>query len=148
MEKFLQIVLVLILSSTKFLTAPITALNIGFGYLQTLGLTMFGGIFGVVFFYFLSSGIMMLMAKLSSLFSADRTPPKKRMFTWKNRMIVKVKRDYGLIGLAAITPTMLSIPVGTFLAARFFSDRRKVITYLIASVMVWSVLISSVVIMF
>jgi ABC-type antimicrobial peptide transport system permease subunit len=148
MEKILQIILVLILSSTKFLTAPITALNIGFGYLQTLGLTMVGGIFGVLFFYFLSSGIMFLMAKVSSRFSVNRTPSKKRAFTWKNRMIVKVKRDYGLIGLAAITPTMLSIPVGTFLAARFFPNTPKVLTYLIASVMVWSVLISSVVIMF
>jgi len=148
MEKALQILLVLILSGTKFLTAPITALNIGFGYLQTLGLTMVGGIFGVLFFFFLSNGIMYLLAKISNRFRADRTPSKKRAFTWKNRMIVKVKRDYGLIGLAAITPTMLSIPLGTFLAARFFPDRRKVLTYLIASVMVWSVLISSVVIMF
>ncbi|MCF8258054.1 MAG: hypothetical protein K9J06_10885 [Flavobacteriales bacterium] len=148
MEKVLQILLVLMLSGTKFLTAPITALNIGFGYLQTLGLTMFGGIVGVLFFYFLSNGIMFMFAKMSSHFHADGIPPKKRSFTWKNRMIVRVKRDYGLIGLAAITPALLSIPLGTFLATKFFHDRRKVLTYLIASVMVWSVLISSVVIMF
>jgi ABC-type antimicrobial peptide transport system permease subunit len=148
MEKVLQILLVLILSGTKFLTAPITSLNIGFGYLQTLGLTILGGILGVLFFYFLSNAIMFAISRLSGKVTFRRTPPKKRSFTWKNRLIVKVKRDYGLIGLAAITPTMLSIPVGTFLAARFFPDRVKVLTYLMASVIVWSVLISSVVVMF
>lgn len=148
MEKALQVILVLILSGTKFLTAPITSLNIGFGYLQTLGLTTLGGLMGVLFFYFLSNAIMYAISRISGRIRFNRTPPKKRAFTWRNRLIVRVKRDYGLIGLAAITPTMLSIPVGTFLAARFFPDRRKVLTYLMASVIVWSVLISSVVVMF
>ncbi len=148
MEKILQVILVLILSSTKFLTAPITALNIGFGYVQTLVITSIGGIIGVFFFYFLSNGIMLLMATVGRKLRGGKNRKAKRSFTWKNRLIVRVKRDYGLMGLAAITPTMLSIPVGTFLAARFFEDRRKVLTYLIASVLVWSVLISSVVIMF
>jgi hypothetical protein len=53
-----------------------------------------------------------------------------------------------LIGLAAITPTFLSIPLGTFLATRFFPDKRKVLIYLCASVIVWSVIVSSVVIIF
>lgn len=148
MEKALQILLVLILSSTKFLTAPITALNIGFGYIQTLLLTTLGGILGVLFFYFLSNAFMLLFAWMGKRLGKKERPRKKRSFTWKNRMIVRVKRDYGLIGLAAITPTMLSIPLGTFLAARFFPDHRKVLIYLMVSVTVWSVLISSVVILF
>lgn len=148
MEKALQVLLVLLLSSTKFLTAPITALNIGFGYVQTLLLTTFGGIVGVLFFYFLSSAIMLLLARFNTRFRPNRKQTKKRSFTWKNRFIVRVKRDYGIIGLAAITPTMLSIPVGTFLAARFFNDPKEVLPYLMLSVVFWSVLISSVVIMF
>jgi len=147
-EKILQILLVLILSATKFLTAPITSLNIGFGYLETLLITAAGGVAGVFFFYYLSSAIMMLVARISNRFRKSRTTEKKRVFTWKNKLIVKVKREYGLIGLAALTPTVLSIPVGTFIAARYFPDRKKVLTYLSASVVVWSVIISSVVIIF
>jgi len=63
-------------------------------------------------------------------------------------MIIHIKREYGLIGLAAVTPVLLSIPLGTFLAARFFSDKKLVIFYLSASVVVWSVIVSSVVIIF
>jgi ABC-type antimicrobial peptide transport system permease subunit len=147
-EKVLQILLVVILSATKFLTAPITSLNIGFGYLETLLITSVGGLIGVTFFFYLSSIIMKLIAKMSEKNATKKTPKPKRKFTWKNKLIVHVKREYGLIGLAALTPIILSIPVGTFLAARYFRDPRMVITYLSASVIVWSVIVSSVVIIF
>lgn len=148
MEKILQILLVVILSATKFLTAPITSLNIGFGYLETLLITSIGGLIGVIFFFYLSSAIMVLIAKMSSKKTKKPTTKVKRKFTWKNKLIVHVKREYGLIGLAALTPTILSIPVGTFLAARYFRDPKQVIPYLSASVIVWSVIVSSVVIIF
>jgi ABC-type antimicrobial peptide transport system permease subunit len=147
-EKILQILLVIILSATKFLTAPITSLNIGFGYLETLIITTVGGLIGVFFFFYLSSAIMLLFKKLAGSSSKKKSVRPKRKFTWKNKLIVHIKREYGLIGVAAITPTILSIPVGTFLAARYFPDKKKVITYLSASVIVWSVIVSSVVIIF
>jgi len=148
MEKVLQVLLVVILSSTKFLSAPITALNIGFGFVQTLIITTLGGMLGVVFFYFLSSMIMRLLQKISPSSPEKAKAKRKKQFTWKNKMIVRVKRDFGLVGLAALTPTILSIPVGTFLAARYFDNTAKVLGYLCASVLVWSVIISSVVIIF
>ncbi|MCF8459223.1 MAG: hypothetical protein K9G46_00730 [Flavobacteriales bacterium] len=136
------------MSATKFLSAPITSLNIGFGYLETLLITTLGGLLGVVFFFYLSSAIMLLMSKLSSSSNQKKAKKPKKKFTWKNKLIIHIKREYGLIGLAAITPILLSIPLGTFLAARFFSDQKKVIGYLSASVIVWSVIVSSVVIIF
>jgi len=149
-EKILQILLIVILSGTKFLSAPITSLNIGFGYLETLLITTLGGIVGVISFYYLSTAVMLLIARVRHKEGTEKkvNKKKKRVFTWKNKLIVKVKREYGLIGLAALTPTILSIPVGTFLAARYFSDPKKVITYLSASVLVWSIIVSSVVIIF
>jgi hypothetical protein len=148
MEKALQILLVVLLSGTKFLSAPITALNIGFGFVQTLVITSLGGMLGVVFFFFLSGIIMKVASRVSTESAEEKKVKSKRHFTWKNKMIVRVKRDFGLIGLAALTPTLLSIPVGTFLAARYFKNRTKVLGYLCASVLVWSVIISSVVIIF
>jgi ABC-type antimicrobial peptide transport system permease subunit len=148
LEKILQILLVVILSATKFLTAPITSLNIGFGYIETLLITTIGGLIGVFFFFYLSSAIMLMISKLSSHKSKQKPSKPKKKFTWKNKLIIHIKREYGLIGLAAVTPVLLSIPLGTFLAARFFSDQKKVIGYLSASVIVWSVIVSSVVIIF
>lgn len=148
MEKILQILLVIILSGTKFLTAPITSLNIGFGYLETLLITSIGGLLGVLFFFYLSSVLMLVISKISARWNRKKSAKPKKKFTWKNRVIIHIKREYGLIGLAAITPIFLSIPLGTFLAARFFSNKKMVIGYLSASVVVWSVIVSSVVIIF
>jgi len=147
-EKILQILLVVILSATKFLTAPITSLNIGFGYIETLLITTTGGLIGVFFFFYLSSVIMLMISKISARTNKNKPVKHKKKFTWKNKMIIHIKREYGLIGLAALTPIVLSIPLGTFLAARYFPDKKKVIGYLSASVIVWSVIVSSVVIIF
>ncbi len=144
MEKALQVLLVVILSGTKFLTAPITALNIGFNFLQTLIITTIGGILGVLFFFYLSEGILYVVERIKSLLRGGRPAPPKKVFSRKSRLIVHVIREYGLMGLAVVTPTILSIPVGTFLATRYFHhDRKRIFKYLFASVVFWSVVISS-----
>ena len=136
MEELLQVIFILILSATKFLTAPITSLNIGFNYLQTLMITTSGGVFGVVVFYYLSNGIAFLFQRINSYFRKGEPKPKK-VFTWKNKMIVRTVRKYGLLGIAVITPILLSIPLGTFIAARYFHDQNQVLRYLCSSVVFW-----------
>lgn len=148
MEKVLQVIFIVILSATKFFAAPITSLNIGFNYLQTLMLTIGGGILGVIIFYYLSNAIAFIFFKLLKAILGKKLPDKPRIFTWKNRMIVNTVRKYGLLGVAVITPILLSIPLGTFIAARYFQDRKQVLKYLCASVVFWSVIISSLVIAF
>ncbi|MFC2176006.1 hypothetical protein ACFLR1_03450 [Bacteroidota bacterium] len=139
----------ILLSGTKFLTAPIVSLNMGFSYVQTLLLTSIGGTLGILFFYYLSSFIVYIYSKIAhKAASKKKVSKKKRVFTWKNKLIVHIKREYGLIGLAALTPILLSIPLGTFLAARYFENPKKVITYLASSVVVWSIIVASVVIIF
>ena len=145
MEELLQVIFILILSATKFLTAPITSLNIGFNYLQTLIITTVGGIIGVLAFFYLSNGIAYIFYWAASKFTKGKPKPKK-VFTWKNKMIVKTVRKYGLLGVAVITPVVLSIPLGTFIAARYFHNQGQVLNYLCSSVVFWSVMISSLVI--
>lgn len=136
--------MVVILSGTKFLTAPITALNMGFNFLQTLIITIIGGILGVLFFFYLSEGILFAIEKIKSALRGGRPASKKRIFSRKNRLIVHIIREYGLMGLAVVTPTILSIPVGTFLATRYFHhDKKRIFKYLFSSVVFWSVVISS-----
>ncbi len=148
MEELLQVIFIFILSATKFLTAPITSLNIGFNYLQTLIITTIGGVFGVVVFYYLSNAIAYVFFKIITKLNGGKKPSTKKVFTWKNKMIVKTVRQYGLLGVAIITPVVLSIPLGTFIASRYFHNQTQVLKYLSASVVFWSVIISSLVIIF
>lgn len=143
-------------SSIKFLFAPAISFGMGLNFLQTWLSTTAGGIAGVVLFFFLSKWILRLYAtyffyyfhlirlKIYSLL--DITVPKiipARRFTRRNRMIIKVVNKFGMAGIVFLTPVLLSIPLGTFIATRYYSANRFLLVYLCASVIFWSLLMSS-----
>ena len=53
-------------------------------------------------------------------------------------MAIKTVRKYGLFGIAFLTPIFFSIPIGTFIALRFFPNKKKTLPVLAASVFGWS----------
>ena len=133
MDKIIEIVVLLLLSSVKFaLAVGYMLFNKGFGYWETVMILMCGGTIGVFSFYFFGEWIM---HKWKAFRNSKKTPKK---FTKTNRLVVKIRRKYGLIGLALITPVLLSIPVGCIIAARYYRFSYKVILYLIGSVVFWS----------
>lgn len=56
--------------------------------------------------------------------------------------MVKYKNKYGFWGLAALTPILLGIPLGSLVAAAFFHEKTKTSLVFIGSIVIWSVLIS------
>lgn len=68
----------------------------------------------------------------------------RKIFTPKNRRIVSIWKKYGLVGIAIITPVIISIPVGTIIATRLIPNRKKVLLYLCVSVAIWSLTMTSV----
>jgi len=74
----------------------------------------------------------------------EKEQKTKKIFTRKNRRIVKIWKKYGLIGIALITPVIISIPVGTIIATRLIPERKKVLLYLCGSVIFWSLTMTSV----
>jgi Sec-independent protein secretion pathway component TatC len=52
--------------------------------------------------------------------------------------VIRIKQRFGLVGIAFITPVILSTPVGAFLADRFYKDKKKVILYLSFSTVFWA----------
>ena len=61
-------------------------------------------------------------------------------FVIGNCRIVRIKQQYGLIGIAVSTPFLLSIPVGVFLVVRYYRSSSTKFLYLIASNLLWSVI--------
>lgn len=93
-----------------------------------------GGITGNVVFTHLSAALL----KMVHAYRAKRhLIHKKPIFTPFNRRVIKIKQRFGLFGIAAITPLILSTPLGAFLAERFFKNKRKIILYLSLSVVFW-----------
>jgi uncharacterized membrane protein len=72
----------------------------------------------------------------------SHVPPKK-IFTKRSRRIVKIWRRYGLIGLAALTPVIFSIPLGTFFMTRYEKNRNKIFFYMFISITLWSLILTT-----
>jgi len=68
---------------------------------------------------------------------------KKKIFTPRARSFVRTWQRYGLVGLAALTPVLFSIPVGTFVMTRLESNRKKILLYMFVSIVCWSLLLTT-----
>lgn len=130
-------------ASIKFFFAPFLALSFGFDFIQIFFSVAFGGILGVLAFYILSEWFVEVFAKIKprisfvfgGLYRREKKP--KKIFTKRNRLIVKIIRTYGLSGIVVLTP-VLFLPLGTFLAFRYFHHRENVLLYLSYSVIAWA----------
>lgn len=139
-----EILTTILLSSFKFAaTFPLVIFQFEFSFVETVLWTNVGGIIGIYFFAFLAERLIVWWNR--TFRKSSRNPPnsdkkKKKIFTRKNRRIVRIKQKYGLIGVAFMTPLLLSIPVGVFLVVRYYRTSKTKFLYLIASNVIWSVI--------
>lgn len=138
------IILTILFSSFKFAaTFPLVIIQYEFSFLETILWTNVGGILGVYFFAFLSEKLLAWwkrMFRRSNRKILEDEQQVKKIFTRRNRRIVQIKQKYGLIGIALITPFLLSIPVGVFLVVRYYRSSKLKFLYLIAANLIWSVI--------
>jgi hypothetical protein len=136
MTQFFEILLLLLFSATKFLFAVGYMLtDKGYSYPFTVLILIIGGTLGVFIFTFFSEWLNKLINRFI------KPKPSKKVFTRKNRFIVKIKSKYGLYGIAFLSPIVFSIPIGCFLASRFYSSHKKNITAMLVAVFFWSLVL-------
>jgi hypothetical protein len=104
-------------------------------YLMALISSCTGAVFGTIVFTYLFAGILKWWDRLKEGMFSSKHP--KKIFTKFNRRVIRIKHRFGLTGIAILTPIFLSIPIGAFLAERFYKDKRKVIIYLSISAIAW-----------
>lgn len=115
---------------------PSAILLFKFNFLKVFLVTTISGFTSNVLFTYFSAAILKWWdgyKERKHLFA------KKKVFTKANRRIIKIKKRFGLVGLAFITPIFPGIPVGAFIAERFYKKKIKVIMYLNVSVVFWSI---------
>jgi len=156
--KIFKLLQVLLISAIKFLFAPFISIGYGFNYFQTVVITAAGGILGILFFYFLSRWIIRQYNLYSpwvfSYFTGEKIEKsrkkilddnlKRKKFTRKNKLIANIRSKYGYAGIILLTPVLLSIPIGAFLAQKYYSKKNNTLIYLSISIVLWSFFISSV----
>ena len=172
MEEFVKIILLILISSVKFIAGPPFAYydtKYDFTFFETNFYCVTGGTLGVVVFTYFSKVLFQfwhyLKLKIKKAFKKKEpfsepeadidkkleihyeylstATPKKAIFTRRNRRLIKLWRKYGLYGIALITPVILSIPIGTVIANSLVNNRKKVILYMFFSVLLWSIIMTS-----
>lgn len=141
MEAWWEILSVFLLSSIKFVFGGVPmALGFGFSYFESIVVTSLGGFTGVLFFVYTSDMLIAFFKKRAALKRAQNVHlPSKKKFTRTNKIIVKVKSRFGLLGFSLLVPFLIPIPIGCFLAVRYFNDKQKIVRYLFTSVFIWSI---------
>ncbi len=142
---FLKLVPVFLLCMVKFVVGvPALYAATKWEFLPMFLFSTLAGSCGVIAFLFFERGLMNFWTAVKHKlpFKSKPEAPKRR-FTKRSRMLVKIINSYGLPGIALITPTIISIPVGTILAGRLFHNHKRVFLFLTVSVAMWSAILSS-----
>lgn len=137
MPEVLKILSVFLSSSLAFgkLGMPMAIAVFKKSFLKVILVTIAGGVTGNIVFTNLSAAII---KGIHNWRLKRGLIHKKKIFTKFNRRIITVKKRFGLVGIAIITPMFLSTPLGAFLAERFFRDKKRVIVYLSVSTVGWA----------
>lgn len=145
MASWWEIISVFLLATVKFVFGAVPmALGMGFSFFQAVTITSLGGFTGVMIFTFTSEKLIHGYQERRHREKHERQQQKKKpVFTRRNRLIMRVKSRFGLFGIALLTPLLFSIPIGCFIAVRYFKQKQKILLYMFASILFWSVSISS-----
>ena len=142
----LKIFEVALLASVKFAIAPFEAERQGFNFKEAFFITTAGGIAGIIAFTFVGKIISYAWKKMIFFFkkplNAENKPPKK--FTWLNKLIVRIKMNFGLTGLLITTPSVITIPLGTIAVNHFYRKQGRNVLLMMLSVILWSILLNGI----
>ena len=166
MDQFIKILITILISSVKFAVGPAFAYynnQFPFNNFQVILYCSAGGMLGVTVFSYFTPYIfkafhwfkfeyyrLFQKNKLQSFGESGLTlrqkfelrekhkHASKKIFTKKNRRLVGLWNEYGLFGIAALTPVIISIPVGSVIATRYVHNKKKVFLYMFISILFWS----------
>lgn len=132
------------IASVKFLFAPGVGLA-KLNFMETFITQLCGGMFGIlVFFYsanfFMEKARKKRIAKYEKLKAENKPLPK--IFTKKNKGIIKFKQKVGYYGILFIAYPFVSLPIEGILCAKFYKHEKSVVPLLLVSNAAWSLLLT------
>lgn len=118
----------------KFVIGPIAGYGLGLHIITTILATISGMMTSVIAFTYFGDW---LRTKIFKRWIASR-----KRFTTGSRRAVRIWQRFGLIGVAILTPLLLTPIGGTVLAVSFGAPKEKIILYMLVSASVFAVLFS------
>ena len=133
-EEILKAIPVYFSSMLKFIFGPLGGYAIGLELITTILATIAGMMTVVLAFAYAGNWI-----RENVIYRFFKKPKK---FSESNRRFVRVWKKYGLVGVAALTPILLTPIGGSILAVSSGSPKEKIILFMFISASVWAVVFS------
>lgn len=131
-EEIIKVVTVFLFTMLKVFFGPTMGYAFKFHIVTTILVTIGGMMASVVLFTFFGTW---LREKIVNRFQKKN----QKRFTPKNRKLVALWKKYGLVGVAVLTPLLLTPIGGTILAVSFGSPKQKIILYMLVSASIFGV---------
>ena len=153
MAYFLKILNVFFLSMIKYFYTPIYAHIIGLDVWGTSISMIIGGVIGFLFYYHFSKILLLSTKHIKPVgrkilpdqiqnhyrvYRKKRTLRRKnrKRFSWRNRMIVKLGKNYGMYFIIIFTPILISLVLGAFLLRKYYAHRPEAVPLMVVSIIV------------
>ena len=133
-QEILKSIPVFLSAMVKFILGPIGGYAARLHILTTILVTVAGMMTSVTAFTYFGEWIRTRVL--------DRIFPKRKKLKVPNPKLAAIWRKFGLVGIAVLTPIILTPIGGTILAVSNGSPRKKIIVYMLISAASWSVIFS------
>lgn len=127
------------LSMIKFMFAPFGGPRLGLTFTETYLSSISGAIFAAIIFYF-SSEYFLKRAhvsrkkKIQQALETGIPLKKKKNSTFFNKIIVRLKRRFGIYGISLFAPFVMSVPLGSIVSAKFYGKDKRTFPLMIVGI--------------
>lgn len=113
----------------KFMFSPAIGPALNLSYIETYLANSAGALVSMAIFYFaaeffLKRSHQKKVKKYKEALALGIIIQPKKVFTKRNKTIVRLKNKIGIIPFSLWAPFLLSIPIGSIITAKFFGKRR------------------------
>ena len=158
MTSFFKIINILLLSTVKYFYTPIYSHMIGVDLWTTMLVMIPGGVLGFFLFYYFSKILLLTHLHIKPLLRAAlpdfllrsyrvirqkrrMKKSKRKKFTRRNRLIVRLTAKYGLYTLVFLTPVLISLILGAFLLRKYYPNRKEAIPLMVVAIVTEGILL-------
>jgi len=126
--EWLQYISLFLSSMLKSYTGSIASAVFNHNYFEMLLINFSAVIVSILLTYQFRKQLLSLFQKRSKSKNGYSKKLKKAMIWWKN---------YGIYGIAVISPVLISIPIGVIVSAHFKTSKKMILTTISISAFIW-----------
>jgi membrane protein DedA with SNARE-associated domain len=134
-DELLKAIPVFLFTMVKFIFGPFGGYLVGLNLVTTILTSVAGMMAAVILFTYFGDFIRTRILV--------RFINKTKNFSERNRKFVKFWKRYGMVGVASLTPILLTPIGGTLLAVSFGAPKNKIIFSMFVSASIWAIILSA-----